>query len=258
MNGATTVLTKKDLVQIGLENLRLVVVEFKQHRHHGFGSLAAQTALVGEIEILHQLLRQCAASLTHLPGGKVDPYGTGNGLRRHAEMIKELPIFDRDQCFHQIRRHLIELDQNPVFVVRRVKPTHDQWLQPRHRQLAAVHACQSRNEVPGKTHPDTLRLFCALIKAEAACMHFNRVTGDRNSSWPTHRLFSAVAQRIDLGEKVILIEFLPDKQFQRPGIDRRRNRPALAREFLLHHGIEIHRNTGQQHQRNDRKFDNPA
>src|SRR3546814_17191813 len=71
-------------------------------------------------------------------------------------------------------------------------------------------------------------------------------------------LFAAIAQRIQLGEKIGLIELLPDEQLQRSCIDLGRNRPALAGEFLLHHGIEINGETGQDHQADNGQIDRTA
>ena len=47
------------------KDLALVVVHFKQQRHHCFGQLAAEAALVGQVEVFDQLLRQGTAALAH-------------------------------------------------------------------------------------------------------------------------------------------------------------------------------------------------
>ncbi|MCY1379301.1 hypothetical protein D9M69_670080 [compost metagenome] len=63
-----TVLPDKHFVEVSLKDFALVVVQFKQQRHHRFGEFAAQAALVGQVEVLDQLLRQGTAALTHAPG----------------------------------------------------------------------------------------------------------------------------------------------------------------------------------------------
>ncbi|MNC56802.1 hypothetical protein D3C75_1064220 [compost metagenome] len=50
-------------------------------------------------------------------------------------MLVEIPVFDGHQCFQQIRRHLIDLDQDAVFKVFRVQATDQQGLQAYNRQL---------------------------------------------------------------------------------------------------------------------------
>ncbi|MNP25432.1 hypothetical protein D3C76_1182400 [compost metagenome] len=65
MHRALTILPDEDFVEVGLEDLALVVMQLQQNSHHGFGELAAQAALAGEVEVLHQLLRQGTAALAH-------------------------------------------------------------------------------------------------------------------------------------------------------------------------------------------------
>ncbi|MCY1375546.1 hypothetical protein D9M69_629700 [compost metagenome] len=65
MHRALTVLAQEHLVEVGLENILLVVMQFEQHRHHGLGGLADQAALVGQVEVLDQLLGQGTAALAH-------------------------------------------------------------------------------------------------------------------------------------------------------------------------------------------------
>ncbi len=81
MHGAAPVLPEKYLVQVGLQYLLLVVVQLQQNRHHRFGGLAAETAFVGQVEVLDQLLGQGTATLAYLAGRQVDPDGAGDGFR---------------------------------------------------------------------------------------------------------------------------------------------------------------------------------
>src|SRR5690606_41779645 len=43
MYGPLAVLTEKDLVQIGLKDVLLLVMQLQQHRHHCFGELATRS-----------------------------------------------------------------------------------------------------------------------------------------------------------------------------------------------------------------------
>ena len=80
MDGTPAILTEEYLIEVGLENLLFVVVQLQQHRHHRLGGLARQAAFVGEVKVLHQLLRQRTAALTHRAGRQVHPNGTRDGL----------------------------------------------------------------------------------------------------------------------------------------------------------------------------------
>ncbi len=80
MNRTLTILANKHLIEISLEDFLLAVMNLQQDRHHGLSQLAAQAALVGQVEVLHQLLSQRTAALTHLALRGIDPDRTGNGL----------------------------------------------------------------------------------------------------------------------------------------------------------------------------------
>ncbi len=68
MHRALTILANEHLVEVGLEDLALVVMQLKQHRHQGFRQLATEAALIGQVEVLDQLLGQGTATLTHGAG----------------------------------------------------------------------------------------------------------------------------------------------------------------------------------------------
>ena len=63
------VLAEVDLVQVGLEDLVLVVVQLEQHRHQELGHLAPHRALGRKEEVLYELLRDlppCTRSVNTL------------------------------------------------------------------------------------------------------------------------------------------------------------------------------------------------
>src|SRR5207237_5621053 len=63
VDGAVAVLAEVDLVEVGLEDLLLAVMELEQHRHHELGELARQRALRRAEAVLRELLRDGAAAL---------------------------------------------------------------------------------------------------------------------------------------------------------------------------------------------------
>ncbi|MCY1539017.1 hypothetical protein D9M68_745850 [compost metagenome] len=145
-------------------------MQFQQHRHHRFGGLAGKAAFVGQVKVLYQLLGQGAAALNHMAGRGVDPHRTGDRFWGNPEMVEELAILDRDQGFNQIGRHLLQLDQHAIFLVRGVKPPHQHGFQAGNRQIAAVGLAQAGDVITGKAHTHTLGRFAAFIELKTARM----------------------------------------------------------------------------------------
>ncbi|MNR50322.1 hypothetical protein D3C85_1698270 [compost metagenome] len=98
-------------------------MQLQQYRHHGFGGLAGEAALAGQVEVLHQLLGQRTAALAQFTGGGVDPERAGDGLEGHTVVVEELAVFGCHQGFHQVGRHLVQLDQHAVFMVGGIEAT---------------------------------------------------------------------------------------------------------------------------------------
>jgi hypothetical protein len=255
---ALAVLTEEHLVHVGLEYLALVVVQLQQHRHHRFGGLAHQGAFVGQVEVLHQLLGQGTAALHQAPRGGVDPHGAGDALGRDAEVIEIVAVLDRHQRIDQVGRHLVQLDQDAVFLMRRVQPADQQRLQPRHRQVAAIGLGQARHVVAGEAHAHPLRGFDALVELEAAAVQLDAVAGHRQRARAIGQALAAVAQGVELAQEVVLAQLLADEQLQRPRVDLGRHRPTLAGEFLLHHGVEVNGETGEDHQTDQTELEPPG
>ena len=110
-------LPQEHLVQIGLENLGLVVMQFQQPRHQGFVDFARQGALVAQVIILHQLLGQRAAALHGLPGADIGPERARDAPGVDAMVMLELPVLDRLETGDQQFRHVLQGDQRAVLVV---------------------------------------------------------------------------------------------------------------------------------------------
>ena len=258
VHGALAILTDEYLVEVSLEDFLLAVMQLQQHRHHGFGEFTGQAAFVGQVEVLDQLLGQRTAALGHLAAGRVDPDSTGDRLRRHTPVAIEIAVFDSDQGFQQVRRHLIELDQDAIFKVFRVNTADQQRFKTHHRQLGAIKRRQLSHIVARETHAHRLGFFQAFVELEATGVQVDGITADRRSARAIAHGFAAVAQRIELGKEVFLAQLLAREQLQRACIHLGRNRPALAGEFFLHHGIEVHRKAGDRHKAHKAKLDHPA
>ena len=173
-------------------------------------------------------------------------------------MVEELTILDRHQGFHQIRRHLFQLDQHPVFLMGRVKPADQQRFEPRHRQIAATGLSQTRYIVTGEAHAHPLRGLGAFIELETARMQLDIIAGNRYAAGACHRTFAAIAQGIELRKEIFLAERLSDEQFQRACVNLGRDGPTRAGELLLHHGIEINGKACQHHEADQTELQSPA
>ncbi len=173
-------------------------------------------------------------------------------------MLEELTVLHGNQRLDQIGRRLVELDQDPVFVVRWIQPADGHRFQSRHRQLATADCRQAGDEVTGEAHPQPPGLLGPFVELETTGMQLDIAACNRNTTGTAHRVLAAVAEGAELGEKIVLVQFLSDEQFERPGVDLRRDGPALAGKLLLHHGIEINGHASQQNQRHDRQFEQPA
>ena len=173
-------------------------------------------------------------------------------------MLEELPILDCHQRLDQIGRHLIQLDQDAVLVVCRIKAADQHRLQARDGQAGAVSTIQPGNEVTGKAHPDASRLLGAFIELKTAGLHLHIVAGHGNAARTGDGLLAPIAEGVQLGEEVILGQLLPDEQFERTCVDLGRDGPALAGKFFLDDGIEINGETGEDHEADDRQLDDPT
>ena len=107
VDGAVAVLAEVDLVEVGLEDLLLAVVQLEQHRHAELGELALQRALGREEEVLHQLLRQRAAALEPVSADEAHG-GPGDAARVEAAVGVEIAVLGREERLHQVLRHLAQ------------------------------------------------------------------------------------------------------------------------------------------------------
>ena len=258
MDRSLPILAEEHLVEIGLEDVALVVVQLQQHRHHRFVDLAAQAAFVAQEEVLHQLLGQGAAALAQLAGRGVDPHRPRHGLQRHTMVVPEVAILDRDQGVDQVGRHLVELDQDAILMVRRIQAADQQRLKARHRQFLAVGLAQPADVVAVEAHANALGRFRAFVELEATGIEFDRAGRHRYGSRAAHAGLATVAEGVEFAQEVFPAQLQAVEQLKRAGIDLRRDGPAPAGEFLLHHGIEIDGEAGEEHQADEAELEGPA
>ncbi len=155
MNGTLARLPQVDLVQIGLQDLGFVVMEIQQHRHHSFDAFSGERALTCKIEILHQLLGQRAAALTHLTGHHIGIERPGNALERNPKVLEKVTILHRQQGLQQLLRYLIQLHQHPILIMSRVDAADQRGLQP-HNTGGLPGAIQITNPATAQIKTDSL------------------------------------------------------------------------------------------------------
>ena len=87
-------LAQINLVEVILQDHFLGVFAFSDQRHHRFGKLPAQRALVAEQKIFHQLLRQRTAALLQAQMAQIDQHRAHDADGIDAHMAKKTLVFD--------------------------------------------------------------------------------------------------------------------------------------------------------------------
>jgi hypothetical protein len=97
-----------DAIEIKLENLRLAESAFEPERKHDFLHLAPERALLGEKQVLGELLGDRRAALRHAAAKHVGRRGAHEPEGIDAVMAEEAPVLDRDERLRQIGRKLLD------------------------------------------------------------------------------------------------------------------------------------------------------
>ena len=127
-----------DLVQVGLEDLVLVVTSLDDHRHRGFLELALERAVGSQEEVLDELLGDGAAALTHLAGSQVREQRARDAAQIDAAMHLEALVLDGEDRVDQVRRQLLELHQLALLAVHAVERADRLRLEQHRAELAAA------------------------------------------------------------------------------------------------------------------------
>ena len=96
-------------VEIELEDLVLGQVELEPERQERFLDLALERALVGEEEVLGELLRDRGAALHDAAAAGVDRHGAEGADRVDAPMLVEAPVLGRERRLDEIVGEVLEL-----------------------------------------------------------------------------------------------------------------------------------------------------
>ena len=99
-----------DPVEVDGEDLLLAELGLEPDGVDQLLQLAAEGALVVEVEVLHQLLGDRAAALDDAAGAEVGQRGAGEAEHVDAEMAPEAGILGGDHGLHEEGRDLVELD----------------------------------------------------------------------------------------------------------------------------------------------------
>src|SRR5205823_10050881 len=94
---AVRVVAVVDGVQVLVEDARLRPLARELDREARLLHLAPEGALVADVELADELLRDRRAALDHLAGTDVLPRGAGDALVVDAAMLVETPVLDRDR-----------------------------------------------------------------------------------------------------------------------------------------------------------------
>ena len=106
-----------DRVQVGGENARLVVPALLElPRESGFSDLPCKRALVSDVGVLDELLRDGGAALDDCAVSNVSPEGARDALQIDAVVFEEALILDRDDRLPHDRRDVLGLDEDAALV----------------------------------------------------------------------------------------------------------------------------------------------
>ena len=98
-------------IKVKFENLVLGQAHLEPEREEGFFDFALDCALVGQEQVLRQLLTDRGTTLHHAPGARVCEHGAEQSGKVDAEMLVEATIFGGERRLDQVVRELIERDR---------------------------------------------------------------------------------------------------------------------------------------------------
>ncbi len=102
------VLTQVDDIEIGFENARFGVTEFKQEGQRGLVDFSAPTPFASEKERPGKLLSDRAAALSDTAVPHIRGDSARDADHVHAAMLKESPIFGHQHRVHDEPRVLLQ------------------------------------------------------------------------------------------------------------------------------------------------------
>ena len=250
MDGAVAVLAEVDLVEVGLEDLLLAVVELEQHRHHELGELARQRALRREEEVLHELLRDGAAALHALRAER--EHRARERARVEAVVRVVVVVLGGDQLLHQQRRHVAQSHEHPVLVSRRINAADRHGLEARQRELASFGVGKGGDRAAVEAHAHTARRLRAVGEQERPHRDVERVV---RTHVPARRLARpvGVAKPRELVLDVEARDVQADVQLERPGVDARGQREAPPLELGAHAHVEVERKRAHAEERDEER-----
>ena len=98
-------------VEIELEDVVLRQPHFQPHRQEGFLHLALDGALIGEEQVLGELLRDRGAALHHAAGARIGEHRAEGARDVDAEMLEEAPVFGGEHRLDQVIGEFVERDR---------------------------------------------------------------------------------------------------------------------------------------------------
>ena len=97
-----------DAVEIELEDLSLAELALEPERQHQLLHLAPERALLGQEQVLGELLGEGRAALRHAAAKHVGDHGAGEADRVDAEVAVEPAVLDRDERLRQVGGKLLD------------------------------------------------------------------------------------------------------------------------------------------------------
>jgi uncharacterized protein len=236
VNRAVPGLPQEDLVQVGLQDLLLGVAVLQQDGHHRLVELALQALLVGQVEVLHQLLGQGAAALHGAPGTQVGPGRAQDADRIHAPVGEEAPVLGGEQRRDEPRRHVGQRHQDAVLPVRGVDAADQHRLDP-HQVHAAALVPEVGDHAAGHPYPYRARGLGPVAEDEGPGVQGHLVALERELPGPGIALL--VVQGLEFQPQQLRGQRAAHVQLQRTREHPCRQGPALALETGLDLAVQL-------------------
>ena len=226
-NGDGAVAAEVDVVEVGLEDLFLRELPVEDHGHERFDDLSFHRALVGEVVVLHELLRERRPPLGHAARFDVAEEGAKDADRIDAGVVPEARVLDLHDGVLQRLRHLVQRDGAAILELIGEDGREQLRLQ---RGIVRVAGLVERHDridgAAAKDDADRLRRIVAAGVAEGAGEDVDLAAARHEVAALRQRVALAIAEALELFAEIIGRQQRAGLERHVVGVDARRQREA--------------------------------
>jgi hypothetical protein len=220
-------LPEVDLVQIDLEYLVLVVLEFQDQGDHELTDLAPKGALGGEKIILGQLLGDGGAALADAARPDIHPQGAKYPHQVHAVVLVEICILGRQDRVSHMAGNLGQGYEDAALTLRPKELGHGPGRKLNHaRRPFAIQALHFAYAVFVEAYPHGQGRPAAAGKRQPAQMNIKALGVNPVHAWRQAALSVAPVPQVSQAlDHLVLVVVLAGKEKHGVGIDPGRHAP---------------------------------